>query len=155
MARRRCIAAAAFISIEIVRDGWHNVRQVIGDMMDESPTKLAKRELEPLPGTLRDAARRFPWVSDAAVRLREHGHTITGEVFVVPRRDPGMSATALTEASARAADELSRFDWRIHGMIVVPVVALETTDPPRVPHDGDRSGARSGSDTNLAAARSP
>jgi hypothetical protein len=39
-ARRRSL------SIEIVRDGWKNIRQVIGDMMDESPTKLGERELE-------------------------------------------------------------------------------------------------------------
>jgi divalent metal cation (Fe/Co/Zn/Cd) transporter len=145
-------AAAAFISVEIVRDGWHNLRQVIGDMMDESPTKLAQRELEPLPGVLRDAARRLPWVEEAAARLREHGHTITGEVFVVPRRDSGVSAATLAEASEQAARELSRLDWRIHGLIVVPVAALEETEPPRVNRLDDRASA-GGSDTNLAAAR--
>lgn len=143
-------AAAAFISVEIVRDGWKNMRQVIGDMMDESPTRLAKRELESLPGTLRDAARRASWVEEAAVRLREHGHTVTGEVFVVPRRESSMSAVALTDATERAAAELSRLDWRIHGLIVVPVTTLEETEPPRVGPVDDHA-APAGSDTNLAA----
>jgi cation diffusion facilitator family transporter len=124
--------AAAFISIEIVRDGWKNVRQVIGDLMDESPTKLGERKLEPLPKRLRDEAQRPGWVKDAAVRLREHGHTVTGEVFVVPRRD-GMSADELVAAIGELAPRLERLDWRLHGLMVIPVHALEEISPPRVP----------------------
>ena len=125
-------AAAAFISIEIVRDGWKNIRQVIGDMMDESPTKLGERELEALPLRLRAEVRQMPWVKDAAVRLREHGHTVTGEVFVVPRPD-GLSAAELLTETERAAAQLERADWRLHGLMVVPVRELEETSPPRVP----------------------
>jgi len=125
-------AAAAFISVEIVRDGWKNIRQVIGDMMDESPTTLGERELETLPKRLRDEARQRPWVKDAAARLREHGHTVTGEVFVVPRRD-SMSAEELVDAIGKLAAELEQLDWRLHGLMVIPVHALEETSPPKVP----------------------
>jgi cation diffusion facilitator family transporter len=124
-------AAAAFISVEIVRDGWKNIRQVIGDMMDESPTKLGERALEPLPMRLRAEVRQLPWVKDAAVRLREHGHTVTGEVFVVPRHD-GLSAAQLLAEAERTAARLQRADWRLHGLMVIPVRALEETSPPRV-----------------------
>jgi divalent metal cation (Fe/Co/Zn/Cd) transporter len=78
-------AAAAFISLEIVRDGWHNIRQVVGDLMDEAPTVMDQRDLEVLPTKLREAAARLPWIGRAAVRLRELGRVLTGEVFVVPR----------------------------------------------------------------------
>jgi cation diffusion facilitator family transporter len=124
-------AAAAFISIEIVRDGWKNIRQVIGDMMDESPTKLGERKLEPLPIRLRAEVRQISWVKDAAVRLREHGHTVTGEVFVVPRQD-ALSAEQLLVETERTAARLQRADWRLHGLMVVPVRELEETSPPRV-----------------------
>jgi divalent metal cation (Fe/Co/Zn/Cd) transporter len=124
--------SAAFISLEIIRDGWMNVRQVIGDMMDESPTKLGTKELELLPGRVRDAACRLPWIEEAAVRLREHGHTVTGEVFVVPREDERLTATALLDLASGAADELTRMDWRLHGLLIVPVATLEETSPPRV-----------------------
>ena len=124
-------AAAAFISLEIVRDGWHNVRQVIGDLMDEAPTKLGKRDLDDVPQRIRDAARALPWVSDAGVRLREHGHAMTGEVFVVPRDGAALDGKRLVEESARAANELEKLDWRLHGLLVVPVGALEETSPPR------------------------
>ena len=130
-------AAAAFISVEIIRDGWKNVRQVIADLMDESPTKLGEQELEPLPRRLRDEARQRRWVKNAAVRVREHGHTLTGEVFVVPLRD-SMSAEELIDASGALAADLERIDWRLHGLMVVPVHALEETSPPRVPPRDER-----------------
>src|SRR3954453_19733873 len=72
--------AAAFISIEIVHDGWINLRQVAGALRDESPSGRAKKDLENLPTKVRDAAERLGWVERAAVRLREQGHVITGDV---------------------------------------------------------------------------
>ena len=77
-------AAAAFISVEIVRDGWHNMRQVIADLMDEAPSVLGEHELESVPAKLKAAAERLDWVERAAVRLREQGHVLSGELYVVP-----------------------------------------------------------------------
>src|SRR5207237_5537028 len=74
--------AAALISLQIVHEGWHHLRQVIGDLMDEAPSQLGKHDLEDLPARVRAAAEAIDWVQEAAVRLREHGHVITGEVFV-------------------------------------------------------------------------
>jgi cation diffusion facilitator family transporter len=119
--------AAAFISVEIVRDGWHNVRQVIGDLMDEAPTVMEKRELETLPKKLQDAAERMPWVEHAAARLREQGRVLTGEVFVVPRPDTP-DLVARLEA---AAEEFASLDWRLHGLLVTPVSGLDDNTPPR------------------------
>jgi cation diffusion facilitator family transporter len=121
-------AAAAFISVNIVRDGWVNLRQVITDLMDESPTRLGGHELESLPRRLRDAAERMPWVEKAAVRLRESGHVIAGEVFVVPRSEANLVARV-----EEASDSLCQLDWRIHSLTVMPVSALEDGLTPRVP----------------------
>jgi len=118
--------AAAFISLNIVRDGWANLRQVVADLMDESPTKLGSKELEALPEKIRDAAEQLPWVKEAAVRLREHGHVISGDVFVVPRDDADLVARV-----ERAADDLTKIDWRIYSLMVMPVTTL---DGERVPH---------------------
>jgi cation diffusion facilitator family transporter len=119
--------AAAFISLEIVRDGWKNIRQVVADLMDEAPTIMDQQDLEPLPGKLRDMARQLPWVERAAVRLREQGRTLTGEVFVVPRAGTPDLARQLDAATA----DLSNLDWRLHGLTVVPVSHLESDSPPR------------------------
>lgn len=119
-------AAAAFISLNIVRDGWVNLRQVVTDLMDESPTKLGETELESLPGRIRAAAERLPWVEKAAVRLRESGHVIAGEVFLVPRVEENLVANV--EA---ASETLCALDWRIYSLTVMPVSRLDGADMPR------------------------
>ena len=119
-------AAAGIISLNIVRDGWHNVRQVVGDLMDESPTKMGSKELEELPTKIKEAAERMDWVDHAAVRLREQGHVLAGDVFVVPR--DGADVVAHVE---RASDELRKVDWRLYSLTVVPVARLEAGQPPR------------------------
>jgi len=113
--------AAAVISVQIVREGWQSLRQVIGDLMDEAPTKLGTHELEELPERVRHEVERLDWVRAAAVRLREHGHLVTGEVFVVPRSDAGLVSNI--EASLRA---IQKIDWRLHSITVMPVSSIDT-----------------------------
>jgi cation diffusion facilitator family transporter len=117
--------AAAFISIEIVRDGWHNVRQVVGDLMDEAPTVMEKRELEKLPAEIEQAAQRLDWVAGAGVRLREQGRVLTGNVFLVPR--PGTSDLVARLESATA--QLTKLDWRLHGVTVSAVSKIDRQFP--------------------------
>lgn len=115
--------AAAVISVQIVREGWHNLRQVVGDLMDEAPTKLGSHELEDLPARIRTAIERLEWVRHAGVRLREHGHLITGEVFVVPRSD-----VDLVKKIESASNDLHDMDWRLHAVAIMPVSALSPPD---------------------------
>jgi cation diffusion facilitator family transporter len=112
--------AAAFISLNIVRDGWVNLRQVVADLMDETPTTMGGLEMDDLPDRVRKAAEELPWVREAGVRLREQGHVIAGEVFVVPRSD-AIAVAQVEEASER----LCRVDWRIHSLTVMPVSAID------------------------------
>ena len=113
-------AAAAFISLQLIRDGWMNVRGVVADLMDEAPTQMGKRDLERLPEQLARAAEALPWVRQAEAHLREHGHALTGEVFVVPREP-----SPLVRQLAEARQALEREDWRLHGLTVVPVQRLD------------------------------
>jgi cation diffusion facilitator family transporter len=120
-------AAAAFISIEIVHDGWMNMRLVLGDLMDETPTKMGDKEMEDITDKVRSHVESLTDVAAAAVRLREHGRALTGEVFIVPR-DHGNAVTLVNEV----ADEASGVDWRLHDISVVPVSRLDGVTPPRV-----------------------
>lgn len=120
--------AAAFISVNIVRDGWVNLRQVVGDLMDETPTTMGGKELEDLPERLKACAEAMPWVSQAAVRLREHGHVIAGEVLVVPRDEHDL--VARIEA---ATEMLTKLDWRIYTLTLMPVSALKDGVMPKAP----------------------
>ena len=130
-------AAAALISLSILNDGWRNLRQGIGDLMDEAPLVLGETHaLEDLPTRLREAAERLEWVESAGVRLREQGHVLTGEVFVVPRRRDEISASELLANVSRAGGELAKLDWRLHRLSIVPVSRLDERAPPRLSHNG-------------------
>jgi cation diffusion facilitator family transporter len=117
--------SAALISLLIIRDGWSSVKEVIRDLMDEAPTTLGEQGLDELPAKVSQAAERMEWVARAQVRLREHGRMITGDVLVVPRDDAD-----LTRRIARAAEELTALDWRLHALVVMPVAALDPPDRP-------------------------
>jgi cation diffusion facilitator family transporter len=120
-------AAAAFISLNIIYDGWINLHQVVGDLMDEAPTKMGGREMDRLPDRVKACAEALPWVSQAAVRLHEQGHVISGEVFVVPR-EPSPLVTLVEEAS----ESLAKLDWRIYTLTVMPVSRLEDEKVPEL-----------------------
>ena len=113
--------SAAFISVMIIKDGWSSVKEVIADLMDEAPTTLGHLGLDELPVKVAAAAEQLPWVARAQARLREHGRMITGQVLVVPRSDEDLAARL-----ARATRDLTNIDWRLHGLVVVPVADLET-----------------------------
>jgi hypothetical protein len=65
-------------------------------------------------------------VAKAAVRLREHGHVIAGEVFIVPR-----SEQDLVRRVEETSEALRRVDWRIYSLTVMPVSRLEDGVTPR------------------------
>jgi divalent metal cation (Fe/Co/Zn/Cd) transporter len=119
--------AAGFISINIVRDGIRNLREVLADLMDETPTELGGVEIESLPQKLVAAAEKLDWVEKASARLREQGHVLNGEVFVVPREET-VSVKRIEDASR----ELAKLDWRIYTLTVMPVSALEDGVMPKV-----------------------
>jgi cation diffusion facilitator family transporter len=122
-------AAALFISFDVLREGWQNVRLVLGDLMDESPTTRKGKELDELPERVRKAAEEIEWVDKAAVRLREHGHTVTGEVFLVPRDG---ARDGVLGRIREAGERLEKVDWRLHDLVLVLAPALESVEPPVV-----------------------
>jgi cation diffusion facilitator family transporter len=124
--------AAALISSTIIYDGWHNMRQVLGDLMDESPTEMGGKELEDLPRRIKSEAERLDWVEEAAVRLRESGHVLSGEVFVVPKRKSNL-VTQIEEAS----EDLRKLDWRLYTLVVVPVSKIEDDTPAKTGSGAD------------------
>ena len=119
--------AALIISFDVIHDGWRSIRFVLADLMDETPSVLEGNESESLPARLRRAAEEMDWVQQAAVRLREHGHAVTGEVFVVPR-EPDRALAHVADAGAR----LQALDWRLHDLVVVLTPAIEEAEPPRL-----------------------
>ena len=111
--------AAALISLDILHDGWGNMREVVRRLMDEYP-RTVERKPDPLPEKVRRWLTFEHWVADAAVRLREEGHVHYGEAFVVPKG--GRVDVETLEDAARRMHEI---DWRLHEVVLVPVRSLE------------------------------
>lgn len=118
--------AAALVSADILRDGLGTLKTAISDLSDRRPEKADKSGFEPLPHQAAAYLRGLDWVQDAAVRLREEGHVLIGEAFVVPRA----GTTDLLQRLERAAGETKGLDWRIHDLVLVPVTAIPKGAPP-------------------------
>lgn len=105
--------AAALIAIDVTKDGVVNLKEAVGDLLDRRPRFTSNTQPEPLAESLETALKRYEWVLDAAVRLREEGHVFSGEAFIVPR-----DTHRLAERVASAEAMLNHYDWRIYEVVV-------------------------------------
>jgi cation diffusion facilitator family transporter len=113
-------AAAAIISIEILKDGVSNLRNSVGQLMNKRPSDVASKEKDPVLDRVEEALRGLPWLRDVRVRLREDSDVLSGEVFIVPRDDE--QVIERVEEATRVATAV---DWRLHDLSVVPVRSLQ------------------------------
>ena len=116
-------AAAALISLDILKDGADNLRRAVADLMDETPTTVDRDATDPLRDKLLSMLKDLDWVEDAEVRLREEGQVYFGEAFVVP-----VSTTDLTQKIEDAANKAHELDWRIQDLAIMPVRKLPEQD---------------------------
>jgi cation diffusion facilitator family transporter len=112
--------AAIAISIDILHDGLKYLRQSLADLMDDSPRTYDEGAPHPVLAKVRKEVATTPWVKEGAVRLREEGHMLTGEVLVVPEDSQQLlpRVEALTE-------RLRELDWQMKDIIVAPVREIE------------------------------
>jgi cation diffusion facilitator family transporter len=116
--------AAIVISLDIIHDGQRYLRESISDLMDDAPKKHDEDTPHPLIGRIRDEVAAAAWVREGAVRLREHGHLITGEVWVVPRGEEDV-----VDRVEDLAGRIRELDWKVHGVVVSAVRSIEGAPP--------------------------
>jgi cation diffusion facilitator family transporter len=114
-------AAAIVIALDITRDGFKFVWNSVGDLMDESPMTYDESEEHPVLPMVRQELASVEWIREFAVRLREHGHMISGDIWIVPRSD----VAGTVERVETLGDRLTSLDWRIHDLVIAPVTKLE------------------------------
>jgi cation diffusion facilitator family transporter len=111
--------AALFISLDIVRDGWTNLKAATGDLMDSRPTTYDHAKEHPVMEEMEEFLCGLDWVRDARVRLREEGHVFAGEALVVPKDE-----NELLRHLEEAREGLDELDWRVHDVVIVPLESL-------------------------------
>jgi divalent metal cation (Fe/Co/Zn/Cd) transporter len=111
-------AAALFIAAGILRDGLRNLRVAVLDLVDHRATTIDHDRPHPLERRLDERMRTLRWVREAASRVRDQGHVLHAEVFVVPRGLP-------TFRRLEQARDLARnLDWKLRDVVIVPVPDL-------------------------------
>ncbi len=118
-------AAALFIAGGILRDGLRNLRVAVLDLVDQRATTVDHDDVHPLAARLDERMRTLRWVRAAGTRLRDEGHVLHAEVFVVPR---GAVTLRRLERARRMARGL---DWKLEDAVIVPVAEL----PDEVSHE--------------------
>jgi cation diffusion facilitator family transporter len=112
--------AAIIISVEILRDGFSDLRNSVAQLMNKRPSDVEGKEDDPVPDKVQHELERLEWVQQARVRLREDGDVLTGEAFVVPKDE-----SDLLNRLRKAYDVANGVDWRLHDVNIVPVQSLE------------------------------
>lgn len=112
-------AAAIFISLDIIKDGFKNVKAAVSDLMDRRPKTVDDSGIEPIIERVRGELRSLDWVEDAQVRLWTSGHVYFGDAQVVPTDERG-----LVDKIDRATEKVLGLDWRLHEIAIVPVKEL-------------------------------
>jgi cation diffusion facilitator family transporter len=113
-------AAAIFISFSILKDGFKNLKMAITELMDHAPRAVGTTEMDELAAEVHREVDGWDWVSESAVRIREHGHVYFGEVYIIPKDNPANLVDLLKEGFEKIVD----MNWRLFDFTLMPVKEL-------------------------------
>jgi cation diffusion facilitator family transporter len=111
--------AAALISLDIIHDGYTNLKQAVLDLMNQAPKTVTDHKPDPLIDRVKEVLEKHPSVKEHIIRLREEGHVYFGEGFIVP-----VSEAGLTHEIESITNKITQLDWRIQEFIITPVKKL-------------------------------
>ena len=112
--------AAILISLDILEDGYKNLKGSLSSMMDSVPKSLGEGEAHPVPGLVTAKLLELGWVKEVGNRTREEGHVFQVDAFVVPVDADAVTATDLIAAREACLD----LHWKIHDVSIIPVPEL-------------------------------
>lgn len=108
--------AACLISLDIIHDGYKNLKQSVLDLMDEIPKTVGGKEVDPIIEKIQNVLNSENWVNKSEIRLREEGHIYVGQGFVIPK-----SEDHLIDHLESLTQKVRALDWRLHDFTVTPV----------------------------------
>lgn len=112
--------AALLIAGSILWDGIRNMRAAITDLMDAAATTFDDGRVHPLTGEIDELLRSLPWTQEVGSRVRDQGHVLHVESFVVPRRGRTRKLADLIAARDACID----LDWKVQDIVIVPIDEL-------------------------------
>ncbi|QGU07249.1 Cation efflux family protein [Corynebacterium occultum] len=112
--------AAAIISLDILADGFKNLRGSLTSMVEAVPKSLGTTEPHPVPALVNMRLAELPWVREVGNRTREEGQYFHVDAYVVPHHPEQITATELMKAR-----EICRnLHWKIKDVSLIPVTEL-------------------------------
>ncbi|MDP1604236.1 MAG: cation transporter [Legionella sp.] len=107
-------AVGILISIDIMKDGYCNLKQSVLDLLDEVPKMLGKDKTDPLIGEVRSMIKREKWVESVNLRFRDEGHIFFGDIFIIPKKEE-----ISTETIQKLHDKIKDYHWRLHDIMIM------------------------------------
>ena len=114
------VASALFIAVNIVRDGWRNLRVAVGALMDARVETYEGGQPHPLLEEIEQTVAAVPWAQEARSRVRDQGHVFHVESLIVPVEGHTPTLAELAEVRESIID----LDWKVDDVIVAPVEEL-------------------------------
>lgn len=105
--------AALFVSLDIAHDGTMHIKSAVSGLLGSRPRTIERQRIDPIIERVLTAIRNLDWVSDAVIRLREEGHVVFGEAYVVP-----LDASDLLNKRDEVVAVARRADSRMHDLVV-------------------------------------
>lgn len=112
-------AISLVLSGSIMLDGYKNLRQAVCDLMSQTPKTVSRQEDDPLVQQVVHLLEGLAWVREVKIRMREEGHLLFGEAFVIARTTDDILAK-LGQATAA----VHGLDWRIKDFVLAVVTEL-------------------------------
>lgn len=113
--------AASVIALDVLKDGVTHVRKAMLELMDQRPTEVMSNKPLGLEQAISEALLQESDIHDVEARLREEGHLIGGELFIV--FDP--TQTEVARRAQQIIDKAAALDWRLYDLIVMPVEKIQ------------------------------
>lgn len=114
-------AISLVLSGSIILDGYKNLRQAVFDLLSQTPKTVSRQDDDPLVQRVQDLLGSLDWVRAVRLRMREEGHVLYGEAFLIAH---DAHAPDLPAKLRLAATQARRLDWRIQDVVLALVDEL-------------------------------
>ncbi|MFT3742548.1 MAG: cation transporter [Gammaproteobacteria bacterium] len=101
--------AGILISLNVLHDGFIQLRDAVTELLERSPKNLEGHYIH-LAAKVKQVLLQDADISEAVVKLRDQGHVIFGDAYIIPKPHARPLSAARVEELVHAVKQL---DWRL------------------------------------------